>query len=121
MYDETTLWCSLPSRGPQDLRPEVWLPSSWSDFADWCDAHLARWVVLSPRARHGVRFPHFADVKLAARCLLWLAIPYRNRRISGGAGSLRAQAVDDGIWNAPCGSDQFELNWQGQQHSVNCT
>jgi len=116
MYSETPRWCSLPSRGTYYLRPEVWLPGSWSNFSNWCDILLAGRVALSPRARRGVRAPHFGDVKLAARCLLWLAFHYRNRRMGGGEGILRDQAVEDGIWNAPCGSDQFDLNWQGVQH-----
>ena len=119
MYSETPRWCSLPSRGTYYLRPEVWLPGSWSNFSNWCDILLAGRVALSPRARRGVRAPHFGDVKLAARCLLWLAFHYRNRRMGGGEGILRDQAVEDGIWNAPCGSDQFELKWQGRQHTAN--
>ena len=119
MYSETTRRSSPPSRGPSDLRPEVSLPGSWSDFTDWCDIHLAGRVTLSPRARRGVRSPHFEDVKLAARCLRWLAIHYRNRRLGGGEGTLKAQAVEDGVWNAPCGSDQFNLNWRGGQHTAN--
>jgi hypothetical protein len=58
------------------------------------------------------------DVELAARCLLWLANDYRDRRMGGGEGSLRDQAVEDGLWNAHCGSDQFDLDWQGGRHTA---
>ncbi len=64
MYSETPRWCSLPSRGTYYLRPEVWLPGSWSNFSNWCDILLAGRVALSPRARRGVRAPHFGDVSL---------------------------------------------------------
>src|SRR5439155_8541322 len=84
------------------------LPGSWSNFIDWSETHLAGRVVLSPRARRGVRSPDFEDVELAARCLLWLANEYRDRRMGGSEGSLRDRAVEDGIWNAHCGSDQFD-------------
>lgn len=62
------------------------LPPSWAKFADWCEEYLTGRVVLSPRARQQVKAPLFRDVAQAARCLLWLANEYRDRRLKGGGG-----------------------------------
>ncbi|MDP2331828.1 MAG: hypothetical protein Q8M19_14150 [Reyranella sp.] len=97
---------------------DVPLPGSWVEFTSWCDASLIGRLVLSPRARRGIRTAEFEDVALAARCLLWLANDGRERRIQGGDGSLADERVEEGIRNAHCGGDQFELDWQGRRHSV---
>lgn len=94
------------------------LPKSWQDFIGWCDLQLAGRVALSPLARRGIRSPEFEDVQTAARCLQWLANEGRERRMTGGEGSLRDEAVEDGIRNAHCGADQFDLTWQGQRHTA---
>jgi hypothetical protein len=93
-------------------------PQSWTDFNDWCDLNLAGRVVLAPPARNGVRRPAFEDVALAARCLLWLANEYRDRRLDGGEGSLRDHALEAGVRNSPSGADEFRIWWQGQQHTA---
>ena len=72
----------------------IQLPSSWTDFADWCDKNLVGRVVLSPQARTGVRNPAFENAQLAARCLLWLANECRDRRLEGGEGSLRDHVLE---------------------------
>ena len=97
---------------------DIELPKSWQDFANWADVNLAGRVVLSPQARRQVRSPEFEDVEVAARCLLWLATACRDRRMKGGEGSLRDEAVEDGIRNAHCGADQFDLDWQGQRQTA---
>lgn len=90
------------------------LPNRWSDFEDWCDAVLVGRVALTGAARRGCKKARYADVEQAARCLLWLATECRKRLLEGG-GSLRDEAVEDGIRNSPCGSDAFAFNWQGQR------
>jgi hypothetical protein len=94
------------------------LPASWPAFASWCDSELAGRVILSPRARQSLRKPDFSDAEQAARCLLWLATEGRDRRLNGGEGSLREEYVEDGIRNAHCGNDQFDVTWQGQPHTA---
>jgi hypothetical protein len=96
----------------------IQLPASWADFGDWCDKNLIGRVVLGPHARNGVRGPAFEDVQLAARCLLWLANEYRDRKLEGGEGSLRNHILEPGIRNAPCGADAFRVWWQGQSHTA---
>jgi hypothetical protein len=44
----------------------IQLPSSWTDFDDWCDKNLVGRVVLSPQARTGVHSPAFENAQLAA-------------------------------------------------------
>jgi hypothetical protein len=95
---------------------DIQLPQSWTDFDDWCDQNLIGRVVLSPQARNGVRKPIFEQPDVAARCLLWLANHYRDRKIDGGDGSLRDYTIEPGIRNAPCGTDEFKVWWQGQSH-----
>jgi len=93
------------------------LPNSWDGFADWCEQHLVGRVLLTPRARREVRAPVFRDYALAARCLLWLANDYRERRLGGGDGDLRVQ-VESGVQNDRCGADSFSTNWQGERADV---
>ncbi len=93
------------------------LPSSWEKFADWCDQHLVGRVLLSPRARREVKAPKFRDITAAARCLLWLANEYRTRRLNGGEGDLRTM-VDSGVQNDRCGTDSFQIDWQGKRVDV---
>jgi hypothetical protein len=100
------------------IHDSISLPETWGDFIDWCDLQLAGRVTLTPRARRGVRAPEFYDVQTAARCLLWLAGDLRDRRLRGGDGSVRDEPVEDGIRNAPCGADQFDLDWQGQRFTA---
>lgn len=90
------------------------LPKKWSDFEDWCDVALVGRVALTGAARRGCKKARYADVEQAARCLLWLATECRKRLLEGG-GSLRDEAVEDGIRNSPCGSDAFAFNWQAQR------
>ena len=106
----------LQAEGQSETTVE--LPHSWPEIANWCDVNLAGRVVLSPTARRGLRSPQFDDVAVAARCLMWLATECRNRRIEGGEGSLRDEIVEDGIRNAHCGADQFDLDWQGQRYTA---
>jgi hypothetical protein len=96
----------------------ITLPESWGEFTDWVDQYLAGRVVLSPTARRSVRSPEFEDARLAARCLLWLANEGRDRRINGGEGSLREEVIEEGVRNSHCGSDQYDLNWQGQRQTA---
>jgi hypothetical protein len=93
-------------------------PTCWDDFVSWCDTALAGRVTLAPRARKGIRSPLFEDPTLAARCLNWLATAARDRRIAGGDGSLGEEYIESGIKNTHCGSDQFDLLWQGQLHTA---
>ena len=36
----------------------------------------------------------------------------------GGHGTLRDEPVEDGVRNAHCGGDQFDLDWQGQRQNA---
>lgn len=93
------------------------LPSSWNDFADWCDQNLIGRVLLASRARREVKAPQFRDVEVAARCLLWLANEYRERRLNGGGGDLRTR-IENGVHNDRCGADSFQIDWQGRRADV---
>jgi hypothetical protein len=96
----------------------IQLPNSWEEFSSWCDLNLGGRVVLGSAARRNVKAPEFEDLKLAARCLLWLANTGRDRRMHGGEGSLGDEVIESGIRNAHCGADQFDLTWQGRQHTA---
>ena len=96
----------------------VVLPHAWPEFANWCDATLAGRVVLTVAARRALKSASFEDVRRVARSLLWLANACRERRMSGGQGSLSDEPVEDGIRNAHCGADQFDVEWRGGRHVV---
>lgn len=91
------------------------LPGRWDVLGDWCDDKLAGRVLLTPPARRGIRSAEFGDVRVAARCLLWLANELRNSKIFGAEGSLRDLIVEPGIVNSHCGADEFEMEWQGKR------
>jgi hypothetical protein len=93
------------------------LPTKWAEFADWCDQNLVGRVLLSPRARREVRAPSFNDISAAARCVLWLANEYRERRLRGGDGDLRIR-IEGGFENDRCGADSFQIDWQGVRTGV---
>ena len=97
---------------------DIQLPAAWKDFGDWCDQNLVGRVALAPQARNGVRNPVFENVQLAARCLLWLANGYRERRLDGGVGSVKDFVLEPGIKNSPSGADEFRVSWQGQPHTA---
>lgn len=97
---------------------KISLPTDWKDFANWCEVNLAGRVILSPQARRLLKDAEFADIALAARCLLWLANEYRDAKTTGGDGPLRDATVDAGVFNAHCGSDAFQTEWQGKSRRV---
>jgi hypothetical protein len=94
------------------------VPTTWDVFEDWCDANLAGRVILSPQARRGVRDPEFEDIALAARCLLWLGNEFRLEKLNASEGSLRDRSIEQGVLNAHCGNDSFEIEWQGKKYEV---
>lgn len=96
---------------PDDNIP---IPDGWESFSDWCSEHLQGRVILSPSARRGVRTPLYNEPATTARALLWLANVYRDARINGGHDALRDAAVSEGVRNSPCGSDAYEIVWQGR-------
>lgn len=97
--------------------PDIPLPASWSDFADWSDEHISDRLQLHWRARREVRSPRFKDVGTAARALVWLATHYRDYRIEGKGGDLRGSCVS-GLSNERCGSDSFLVDWNGRKVRV---
>jgi hypothetical protein len=94
------------------------LPSTWDDFNDWCDEQLAGRVLLAPQARDLIRKAEFEDVPQAARCLLWLANEFREAKLDGVGGTLNDRPIEPGIKNAHCGTDEFEIEWQGKTQRV---
>lgn len=93
-------------------------PSSWPEFANWCDVYLAGRVALAPAARRGVRSPDFEDIDLVVRCMLWLAGEYRDGRVNGIDRDFRDVVVESGVRNSPCGGDEFDFDWQGRRQTA---
>lgn len=83
------------------------LPTTWAEFANWCDQVLSGRVALEASARREVRSAQFEAPQEAARCLLWLGDEYRDSRINGGDGDLR-KPIAEGIHNDRCGADSFD-------------
>jgi hypothetical protein len=107
----------LTSRGV-DPNAETVLPTCWDNLADWTERELAGLVVLTGSARRGLKKAHFEDVPLVARCLLWLGKMNRTARVEGGDGTLRDAAVEEGVWNRPCGGDAYDFDWSGRRLSA---
>jgi hypothetical protein len=94
------------------------LPQSWEEFANWCDVQLAGQVAITPLVRRQIKNPEFLDVAAAARCLKWLGDDYRKGRIDGSTTDYRDYSIEPGLWNSPCGGDEFEFDWQGRRHTA---
>lgn len=95
-------------------------PTTWAEFAPWCDESLRGRLVLTGAARRELDGARFADVDLAARCLNWLAGDYRTGRVNGGNAGLHGRIAGiEGTFNVPCGRDSFEHIWDGRRHTVN--
>jgi len=107
----------LQSRG-DDPNAGIVYPASWGELSNWCDVNLAGRVALGSAARRGIRAPEFEDLNLVVRCLLWLANDYRFGRINGAEGTFRDFPVEGGVWNSPCGGDEFDCDWQGRQQTA---
>ena len=99
---------------------ETPFPTIWEEFAPWCEETLANRLVLAGSARRELGGAEFEDVSLAARCLNWLAVDYRDARLRGGDPQLRGRIdeIADGVFNLPCGGDSFECSWEGRRHHV---
>ena len=98
---------------------ETPFPTSWEEFSPWCEENLAGRLALTGSARRELGGAEFEDVSLAARCLNWLAIDYRDVRLRGGDPQLHGRIdIDDGVFNLPCGGDNFECSWEGRRHRV---
>ena len=91
------------------------LPTDWAGFADWCDRELAGRLTLDPRARRELKKARFADVRLAAQALQWLAGEYRDARRNGGDSR---QVPIAGLRNERCGGDSFEFGLPGAKRRV---
>lgn len=93
---------------------EVLLPESWDDLAEWCDSYLVGRLILSSSARRSMKKPKFEDVSLVARSLIWLATECRDRRIEGG-GSVNNFVIEKSLWNASCGDDAYQFDFQAKR------
>jgi hypothetical protein len=92
-------------------------PTSWDEFAEWCDTEFAGKLSLAPSARRGIRKAQFQNVSEAVNCIRWLAIDARTRFLEGG-GTLANIPVFEGVTNAPCGSDEYTFDFQGRRLSA---
>ena len=108
---------ALKERG-DDPDNQITSPETWADLPDWCDKYLTGRLSLTQTARRGARAPDYENVGQVARCLQWLATECRDRRISGGQGTLREVIVEDSIRNAACGSDEYEFDWNGRRFTA---
>jgi hypothetical protein len=109
---------SLQDRAVDHPEP-IGLPATWSEFAEWADANLAGKLALSPRARRLLKDAEFEDIQMAANSIVWLADEARASLSGKSALVLSDATVVDGVRNALCGGDAFDLQWQGQTFTAN--
>jgi hypothetical protein len=103
----------LVDAGADQERPQLF-PKKWEDFEGWCNQALVGRVSLTSSAKRGCKKALFSDVEQAARCLNWLASTCRDHYMTAGGGSLRDEPLEEGIRNAPCGSDEYSFTWQSR-------
>ena len=106
----------LRSRG-EDPNAGIDLPDDWRSFSEWCYENLRGRIVLLSSAKVEIKKAKFEDVSLAARCVLWLASYYRDKRLHGHGSDLR-MSVEDGVHNDRCGGDGFPVEWNGNNVDV---
>jgi len=97
-----------------DLDDKIPDPGSWDDFSDWVDSSFAGRLVLTSLARKKLKKPEFKNYALAAEALKWLATECRHIRTIGGQ-SLSNIKISDNLYNAPCGTDEFEFEHRGRK------
>jgi hypothetical protein len=107
------LYEALKSRGDGD-EGEIEDPVDWDSFSSWCETNFSGRLALSPSARKGLKKPDFEDVALTAKCIGWLASDARDRFMNGG-GTIANITIFDGVLNAPCGSDEYDFDFQGRR------
>ncbi|WP_215747855.1 hypothetical protein [Gluconobacter sp. P1C6_b] len=100
-----------------DFDDKIPNPSSWDDFSEWVDNSFAGRLVLTSLARKNLKKPEFRNYNLAAAALKWLATECRNIRKSGGQ-SLANIKISENLFNAPCGTDEFEFEYRDRKISV---
>ncbi len=95
------------------------LPTTWNDIIGWCERQFDGKLLLHPAILRDLPRAQYEDVRAVARGLSWLAEDYRPGRLDGRGSDLRGAIPDgQGVRNERCGSDSFEVNWQGRPHSV---
>ena len=95
------------------------VPTTWSDVIGWCERQFDGKLLLHPAILRDLPRAQYEDVRAVARGLSWLAEDYRPGRLEGRGVDLRGAIPDSqGVRNERCGSDSFEVDWQGRPHSV---
>ena len=57
-------------------------------------------------------------IGLAARCLTWLANEARDSLMGHSGLVLSESNIEQGVRNAHCGTDQFDLDWSGRRFTA---
>lgn len=95
------------------------LPRVWDEVIGWSKERLEGKLVLHPAILRDLGRAQYEHVTVAARGLLWLAEDYRRSRLDGRGSDLRGALPEvEGLRNERCGSDSFEIDWQGRPYSV---
>lgn len=95
------------------------LPMAWTEVIRWSKHRFEGKLVLHPAILRDLGHAQYENVTAAARGLLWLAEDYRRSRLDGRGADLRGAIPEiEGLRNERCGSDSFEIDWQGRPHPV---
>lgn len=93
-------------------------PEEWTELPAWCEEHLAGRLVLTSNACRGIRNTKYVNIRVVAKCLIWLASECRDHRINGSGKSINNMRIVKGIHNARCGSDTYDFDWNGRKLSA---
>lgn len=95
------------------------LPTKWDDIIGWCERQFDGKLLLHSTVSRDLHRARYEDVGVAAVGLHWLAEHYRLGRLNGRGTDLRGAIPDgQGVHNERCGSDSFNVDWQGRVQNV---
>lgn len=100
---------SVMSSPPQDdvQPPDIKCPKSWQGILDLYENRIGDKIVLMPSAVRGIKKSKFENAELAAKCLIWLAFPYRNHRLRTQDEPDIKEDVDSSLNDGPAGKADF--------------
>ena len=90
-------------------------PENWNDFIGWVEQKFAGKIILTPKARKGIKKAKYLRIIDACKSFNWLGDRGISGRVDETGQPLREEIVADGIIHTHCGGDGYEFQWQGSR------